>query len=141
MPTGRRTKKVPTLYSFFETGTILFAGNKMKDRIRAIRKTLKLSQSEFAERIGIKSTALSMVELGKNALTEQNIKLIRMIFNVNDTWLRTGIGEMFIASPYEKEFFEIYRNLMPETQQALLRLAQDLLESQRNLLYGKGRNV
>jgi transcriptional regulator with XRE-family HTH domain len=113
----------------------------MKDRIRAIRKTLKLSQSEFAERIGIKSTALSMVELGKNALTEQNIKLICMTFNVNDAWLRTGTGEMFIASPYEKEFFEIYRNLMPETQRALLRLAQDLLESQRNLLNGKGRNV
>jgi transcriptional regulator with XRE-family HTH domain len=103
----------------------------MKDRIRLIRKTLKLSQSEFAERLGIKSTALSMVELGKNALTEQNIRLICMTFNVNDAWLRNGDGEMFAASPYEKEFFEIYRSLMPETQRALLRLAQDLLESQK----------
>jgi transcriptional regulator with XRE-family HTH domain len=118
----------------------------MKDRIRAIRKTLKLSQSEFAKWIGIKSTALSMIEMGKNALTEQNIKLICMTFNVNDAWLRTGKGEMFAtspfaASPYEKEFFEIYRSLMPETQQALLRLAQDLLESQKKLPDGKGRNV
>ncbi|MDR1352449.1 MAG: helix-turn-helix transcriptional regulator [Treponema sp.] len=108
----------------------------MKDRIRAIRKALKLSQSEFAKRLGIKGTALSMVELGKNALTEQNVKLIRMTFNVNDDWLRTGKGEMFAASPYEKEFFEIYRGLMPETQRALLHLAQDLLESQKNLLNG-----
>ncbi|MDR1411544.1 MAG: helix-turn-helix domain-containing protein [Spirochaetaceae bacterium] len=113
----------------------------MKNRIRAIRKTLKLSQSEFAGRLGIKSTALSMVELGKNALTEQNIKLVCMVFNVNDSWLRTGEGEMFDASPYEKEFFGIYRGLMPETQQALLRLARDMLESQKNLLNGKGRNV
>jgi transcriptional regulator with XRE-family HTH domain len=104
----------------------------MKDRIRVIRKALKLTQGEFAKRIGIKSTALSMVELGKNALTEQNIRLICMTFNVNDVWLRTGKGEMFAASPYEKEFFEIYRGLMPETQRALLRLAQDLLESQKN---------
>jgi transcriptional regulator with XRE-family HTH domain len=118
----------------------------MKDRIRTIRKILKLSQSEFAERIGIKSTALSMIELGKNALTEQNIRLICMTFNVNDAWLRTGKGGMFVTSPfaaslYEKEFFEIYRSLMPETQQALLRLAQDLLESQKNLLDGKDRDV
>jgi transcriptional regulator with XRE-family HTH domain len=106
----------------------------MKDRIRAIRKILSLNQGEFAERIGIKSTALSMIESGKNALTEQNIKLICMVFNVNDVWLRTGKGEMFLASPYEKEFFEIYRDLMPETQQALLRLAQDLLKNQKKLL-------
>jgi transcriptional regulator with XRE-family HTH domain len=106
----------------------------MKDRIRAIRKALKLSQSEFAERIGIKGTALSMVELGKNTLTEQNIKLVCMTFNVNDIWLRTGEGEMFAVSPHKKEFFEIYRELMPETQQALLRLAQDLLETQKKLL-------
>ncbi|MDR1128940.1 MAG: helix-turn-helix transcriptional regulator [Treponema sp.] len=108
----------------------------MKDRIRAIRKALKLSQSEFAERLGIKGAALSMVELGKNALTEQNARLVCMTFNVNDAWLRSGKGEMFAASPYEKEFFEIYRGLMPETQRALLRLAQDLLESQKNLLNG-----
>jgi transcriptional regulator with XRE-family HTH domain len=106
----------------------------MKDRIRAIRKILNLNQGEFAERIGLKSTALSMIELGKNALTGQNIKLICMAFNVNDVWLRTGKGEMFLASPYEKEFFEIYRDLMPETQQALLRLAQALLKNQKNLL-------
>ncbi|MDR2785453.1 MAG: helix-turn-helix domain-containing protein [Treponema sp.] len=112
----------------------------MKERIRAIRRTLNLNQGEFAERIGIKSTALSMVELGKNALTEQNIRLICMTFNVNDVWLRTGKGEMFVASPYEKEFFEIYRDLMPETQQALLRLARDLLKGQKKLQEGAVRH-
>jgi hypothetical protein len=82
----------------------------------------------------MKATALSMVEVGKNTLTDKNIKLICMVFNVSEGWLRTGNGEMFCSSPYETEFFDIYKDLMPETQQALLRLARDLLETQRKLM-------
>ena len=103
----------------------------MKERIRAIRKALKLNQVEFAERLGMKSTALSMIEVGDNTLTEKNIRLICMTFNINEKWLRTGKGEMFAASPYEQEFFTIYNNLLPETQKALLQLAKDLLEIQK----------
>jgi transcriptional regulator with XRE-family HTH domain len=105
----------------------------MKNRIIELRRALDLNQADFADRLGIKRTALSMVELGKNAVTEQNIKLICLAFNVNPQWLRTGEGPMFSASPYEKEFFEIYNRLMPETQQALAQLARSLLETQRKL--------
>jgi len=105
----------------------------MNERIRLIRKTLKLTQGEFAKRLGMQSTALSMIEKGGNALTEKNIKLICITFNVSEDWLRTGNGEMLAASPYEKEFFEIYGGLLPETQEALLRLAKDLLATQEKL--------
>jgi transcriptional regulator with XRE-family HTH domain len=112
----------------------------MKKRILALRKSLELNQTEFAERLGMKRAALSMVELGKNTLTDKNIKLICMLFNVNEEWLRTGKGEMFNPAapyPYEKEFFEIYRHLLPETRQALLEFARQLLEIQEKL--GKER--
>jgi transcriptional regulator with XRE-family HTH domain len=107
----------------------------MKERIVALRKSLEMNQAEFAGRLGMKRAALSMVELGKNILTDKNIKLICMIFNVNEAWLRTGKGEMFYAAPYpyEKEFFEIYRGLLPETRKALLEFAQRLLETQEKL--------
>jgi hypothetical protein len=72
-----------------------------------------------------------MIESGTNLLTEKNIKFICMTFNVSEHWLRTGEGKMFAASPYDREFFEIYRSLMPETQQALLNLARQLLEIQK----------
>jgi transcriptional regulator with XRE-family HTH domain len=106
----------------------------MKDRVVAIRRSLKLTQSEFAERLGMKRASLSMVEHGNNALTDKNIKFICMTFNVNEQWLRNGIGEMFVSSPYEKEFFEIYQGLMQETQQALANLAKQLLETQKKLI-------
>jgi len=123
-----RSFLVISLYFQYYNGTL---GKYMKERIRAIRKALKLNQVEFAGRLGMKSTALSMIEVGENPLTEKNIRLICMTFNVNEKWLRTGKGEMFAASPYEQEFFKIYNNLLPETQEALLRMAKDLLEIQK----------
>jgi len=80
----------------------------MNERIRLIRKTLKLNQGEFAKRLGMHGTSLSLIELGENALTEKNIKLVCMTFNVSEDWLRTGNGEMFAASPYEKEFHDLF---------------------------------
>jgi len=105
----------------------------MNERIRLIRKALKLNQGEFAKRMGMHGTSLSLIELGENALTEKNVKLICMTFNVSEDWLRTGNGEMFAASPYEKEFFEIYAGLLPEMQEVLLRLGRDLLAAQKKL--------
>jgi transcriptional regulator with XRE-family HTH domain len=109
-------------------------GNTMKDRIDRvieIRKELKLTQTEFAKRLGIRQTALSMIELRHNDLTTQNVKLICLSFNVNEKWLRTGEGEMFKASPYEAEFFEIYKGLTEDIQHALLGFARELLEIQQ----------
>jgi transcriptional regulator with XRE-family HTH domain len=103
----------------------------MKERILALRRALKMSQGDFAERLGMKSTALSMVEKGVNALTDKNIRMICLVFNVNEPWLRTGTGDMFVDSPYEREFFEVYRYLLPETQESLLVFAKNLLEIQK----------
>jgi transcriptional regulator with XRE-family HTH domain len=112
-------------------------GIDMKERILALRKALHLKQGEFAARLGMKGTALSMIEVGDNSLTEKNIRLICMTFNVNEDWLRTGKGKMFVDSPYEQEFLQMYRNLLPDSQQALLRLAQELWAAQKKISGGK----
>jgi hypothetical protein len=73
-----------------------------------------------------------MIETGRTALTAKNIKLVSAAFGASETWLRTGRGKMFTcASPYEKEFVEIIRELSPETQEALLRIARQLLQTQK----------
>jgi len=101
------------------------------DRIRLVRKVLGLKQGEFAQRIGITQTALSMIELEKVALTEKNIKLICATFAVDETWLRTGKGEMFGSmSPYEKELLEVFGKLTAETQEFILDMARNLLTRQ-----------
>jgi len=102
------------------------------DRIRMIRKKLNLKQGEFAARIGITQNALSMIELEKVSLTEKNIKLICATFAVDETWLRTGNGEMFgHSSPYEKELLEIFGKLTAETQEFIIDMARNLLKRQK----------
>ena len=68
------------------------------ERIKKLRKALDLTQQEFADRIGMKRNSIAQVELGRNT-SDQTIVSICREFNVNETWLRTGEGEMFVELP------------------------------------------
>lgn len=67
----------------------------MNERVKILRKELGLSGEKFGKKLGVTRTAISLIESGKNNITEQNIKSICREFNVNEDWLRNGIGEMF----------------------------------------------
>lgn len=67
----------------------------MNERIKELRKTLGLSQEAFAERLGLKGSAVSHLESGRRNVTTQNINAICREFGVNEEWLRTGSGDMF----------------------------------------------
>ena len=79
----------------------------MNERIRELRKTLGLTLEKFGERVGVKKSALSLVENGKNNVSEQLFFSICREFNVNDDWLRTGDGEMFNQSDEDEELAAI----------------------------------
>ena len=104
----------------------------MIERIRAIRKELCLNQVDFAQKVGLTQTYLSMIELGKTKLTEKSIKLICSTFGINEDWFRTGKGTMFASSsPHEKELLDIFAKLTPDTQDFLLEMARSLLNRQK----------
>ena len=67
----------------------------MYKRIKELRKALHFTQQEFADRIGIKRNTIANYETGRNEPIDAVISLICKEFNVNETWLRTGTGEMF----------------------------------------------
>lgn len=67
----------------------------MNERIKELRKALDLSGEKFGEPLGVGRTAISLLESGKNNLTDQMVKLICLTYNVNEDWLRTGQGSMF----------------------------------------------
>ena len=67
----------------------------MNQRIKAIRKTLKYTQQEFADRIRVKRNTVATYEMGRSIPSDSAISLICREFNVNEQWLRTGEGEMF----------------------------------------------
>ncbi|MGI5894997.1 MAG: helix-turn-helix domain-containing protein [Candidatus Merdivicinus sp.] len=76
----------------------------MKDRIKEIRKSLNLTQQQFAERIGSVQNTITGYETGRRIPSNQAIQLICREFNINESWLRTGEGEMFAAVDPDEEF-------------------------------------
>lgn len=82
------------------------------ERVKEIRKSEKvnLTMEKFGERIGLKKSAVSLIESGKNALTDANIKSICREFGVDYMWLTTGEGEMFIET--DDDFFERIDRIM-----------------------------
>lgn len=91
---------------------------KINERIKLIRKHLDISQEKFGEKLGIKKSAVSKLELGENSLSDAMAKSICREYNVNAYWLETGEGEMFIEpSTDNMDFTE--ELLKPENEEYL----------------------
>ena len=88
----------------------------MNERVKQLRKELGLSGEKFGERIGVKRSAISKIESSLVGLSESNIKSICREFNVNEEWLRTGNGEMFIKLDRETEIAKLTRDLLLEEE-------------------------
>lgn len=74
----------------------------VNERVKMVRKTLKMSQVEFARAIFISNGYIAEIESGHCAPKDRIIRLISLTFGVNENWLRTGEGAMFYKSAAEK---------------------------------------
>lgn len=72
--------------------------DNIPERIKAIRKStaVHLNQVDFGARLGVTGSAISNMEAGTRAITEQMKLAICREFNVDYGWLTTGHGEMFV---------------------------------------------
>ena len=69
-----------------------------KERLKALRSALNLSQQEFSERINVAQSTYAHFETGRRELRDIHISQICQAFNVSEHWLRTGEGNMFEES-------------------------------------------
>ena len=97
------------------------------ERIKEVRKSLGLTLEKFGERIGLKKSAVSLIENGKNAVTDANVKAICREFGVDYIWLTTGDGEMFVDT--DDDFIEIIDRIMVGEDDARKNLFKALLEA------------
>lgn len=93
----------------------------MNERIKEVRKKLDLTLKEFGEKLGVQSAAISKLEKGHVNPTEQMIKFICREFNVNETWLRTGEGEMFIDMDEDDELFAWVGHILRDENESFQR--------------------
>lgn len=101
----------------------------INDRFKIARETLKLSQRDVAEQIGIGATAISRIESGGNNPAERTVKLFCSKLGISEDWLRTGSGPM-MASTLDDELSALARaHGLDDMDVALIRTYIDLPKS------------
>ena len=105
------------------------------DNIKKLREHLGLTQTKFAERIGITQSTIAMVETGKSKISRQALLAISREFGVRLKWLETGEGEMYIEAdlslfaqleatgqltPKGREFIEAFLRLPASLQNVIV---------------------
>ncbi len=103
----------------------------MKNRIKQIRKEKGLTQVEFGEKIGVKGNTVTNYETGLRKPTDAVILSICREFNVNEEWLRTGEGHMFIIP--EDDTAALVSNLLEEPDDEFHQLVLELVRTYEQL--------
>ena len=83
----------------------------MNERIKKIRKAIGLTQQEFADSIKVKRNTVATYEMGRSIPSDAAISLICKQFDVNEEWLRSGTGEMFIEKTEDEEISEMLADI------------------------------
>lgn len=91
----------------------------MENRIKKLRRTLDLTQQEFAERIGVKRNTIAQYETGRNEPISAVFSLICKEFNVNEDWLKTGKGEMFKSISRDNETAACIARILSDDEKPL----------------------
>ena len=114
------------------------------ERIKQVRQSLGLSQAKFAKDIAISNGYIAGIELGNRKSNDRIVKLICSTYNVNEQWLRTGEGDMFIESddsmlsevaakyhlsPLEKTMIQSFLALSLENRKGVIAYAKELITS------------
>lgn len=66
----------------------------MRERIKILRKTLKLTQKAFGAQLNLSENFVALLETGARNASDRTVADICREFKVSETWLRTGEGPM-----------------------------------------------
>lgn len=118
----------------------------MGERLKQLRKELKMTQQEFADKLKINRGTLANYEIGKNTPIDAVIQSICREFDVNENWLRTGEGDMlrkrtrdeeltkffgevsFGNSDFKRRFISVLSRLDESEWELLEKMARELAE-------------
>lgn len=121
----------------------------MNERLKQLRNALNLTQQALADKLGVKRNTVGQWECGRNDPSDAAIVSICREFSVNESWLRTGEGDMFIkrsrdeeiaefmgclisddSNPTMKRFIKAFSKLDPADWDVIQKIMDALLEEQ-----------
>lgn len=115
----------------------------LSDRIKEIRKSKGLKQSQMADIFGVKAGTVTSWETGVREPSDAIIKSICREFDVNEEWLRTGKGEMFVPITRDEEIEDFIGRLLhdePDSfRKRLVSVLAKLTEEEWAILEEKAR--
>lgn len=91
----------------------------INERIKQVRKVKGLTLEEFGDVIKVSKSSVSMIERGVNNPSEQTVLLVCDKFSVDENWLRTGEGEMFLRKSKEQELGEFLGKIIRDDDDSL----------------------
>lgn len=126
------------------------------ERVRAVRKELLggITQSEFAEKLGVTRDTIGNIELDRLRKPEGSMPLLLLIctkFSVREDWLLNEDGPMQHPEPETdtdiindlladtddpvaagiKAIYKVYKELPPEDQEVLRRFIKSILDGRK----------
>lgn len=84
----------------------------MKDRFKELRKELNVTQQKFADKLKISRNFVAQIEMGSKVPSDRTIDDVCREFNVNEEWLRTGNGDMFVPGIKDKQISAMLADVM-----------------------------
>ncbi len=90
----------------------------MQTRIRIVRENENLTQAEFGKRINLSRNFVCMLENGQREPGTRTILDICREFQVSETWLRTGEGEMRRPMSVEENLAVLFGGILAGAESA-----------------------
>lgn len=84
----------------------------MKDRFKELRKTLSMTQQDFADSIEMSRNFVAQIEMGSKIPSDRTVRDICRKFKVNYEWLTNGTGDMFIQNKRKSEIADFVGSVL-----------------------------
>jgi transcriptional regulator with XRE-family HTH domain len=110
-------------------------GLTVNQRVKQIRKTLKLTQNDFSRSLSVSIGLIACIETEKRAVNDRTIKLICDSFSVNPQWIRTGEGDVFVQKDDTKlkKLLALFTSLQPQYQDFIFNAMDFFLKMQEKV--------
>ena len=74
----------------------------MNSRIKEARKARNYTQDQLAQKLGLTRTYINLIESGKKDPADRTIRDICRELRINEEWMMTGSGDMFLPDEDEE---------------------------------------
>lgn len=106
----------------------------MKRRIKELRNSLGLTQQQFADRLGLKRQTIAAYEVGNTEPSNSTLLSICREYKVNESWLRTGEGEMKVVHNTQERYYLNLEKLQKVDNKTIIRWVNTIAETNPEVL-------